>query len=143
MNRRSFLSSVLALGAAPLILPAATTYQRIWVPRRRVIGFYMDATGPQAYNYLPIFNRFHLDKMKQNRNADYLLHIVGNMEYADGSVAGDLYYKDGRRRDVSIPVRHVNGRLVSDNLEMVMSTIYERVNLSYLFWKSSEPGTGI
>lgn len=42
MNRRSFISSILTLCAAPTILPAALTYRRVWVPepQRIVLPYY-------------------------------------------------------------------------------------------------------
>ncbi len=43
MNRRSFFEQLAKAGAgvvaAPMILPAALTYARVWVPERRVVRF--------------------------------------------------------------------------------------------------------
>ncbi len=37
-TRRSFLSQMLRAGVAAMVLPAATTYSRIWVPERRIVA---------------------------------------------------------------------------------------------------------
>lgn len=83
MNRRSFITSILTACAGPLILPSATTYKRLWRPKRLVwrcntLGIYeqlkqcehiYQMTGPQTIDIDALFGRAYLRLRQAQANA--------------------------------------------------------------------------
>lgn len=82
MNRRSFISSILTLGVAPLILPAATTYSRVWTPKRDLFGFALAIRGGEHIDsFCPIYSQTQFEKAKHTGNFTYLVKVLGKPFY--------------------------------------------------------------
>lgn len=72
MNRRHFLTSVLAACAGPLILPSAMTYRRVWRPERRlaIVPFWYQTTCDSAFVSAGYLQAIHRSLVKMGRILD-------------------------------------------------------------------------
>lgn len=64
MNRRSFINSILAIGVAPLVIPSALTYSRVWTPPKKPIGILINHFC-SSHGALVIYSKSDLAAIKE------------------------------------------------------------------------------